>query len=1197
MRTFSLRITMALAMILGVLTSNVVISTSHADTSSEVVVHVSGVYRTLAVEHLLLDGAEQTMVGTDDYGSFALVSPPVSGMLNLSYIGRKFDPIDVTNVKEVWLPIQGTAVATSRAVAQGYVAIYLPEAIVAAPAVSGDLSGNLIAGATANGYRQYQAPIANTAKTISVTLPGEATAHKVDIQMWGAVWLKPNDVVNYYSQSFADGFATIHYHRPDAKYDGWVMHLWDGYSPTAPAITWSSGMVSSGADAWGVFWKVPLAKDAQKMSYIIHKGDTKDVNADQALDLINTGGEVWFISGNANSEGVHVYTTPVFKGVDADLKKTKAIWLTPNTIAWPYPRTGPNQKFTLLASKSAGIDAAGLNADTVKYPLTWNDNLSEALLTQFPYLIKYASLTVPDAAIKDVKDLMKGQLAVSSTDDTGVDLLKLTGVQLGDLLDSVYDYNGKLGITFAGDIPTLKVWAPTAQTVTLVRYLKDGSAERTLLTLDSDTGVWTAVGKADWKNTFFNYEVNVYSPIAGAFVTNTVIDPYSVALSTNSKTSMIADLNDPATMPANFKTLVKPKLNSIADTSIYELQVRDFSATDASVPVAQRGKYLAFTAKKSNGMKHLADLAKAGLTHIHLLPIFDFATVNENPNMQSEPNLAALKAAKPVSDTQQKIVSSSSGTDAYNWGYDPLSFNVPEGSYASNAEGATRTKELRSAVASLNSVGLRVIMDVVYNHTNASGQSANSTFDKIVPGYYYRLAADGTVFNSTCCANTATERKMMAKFVRESILLWATQYKIDGFRFDIMGHMPKELLVNIRKDLDALTLKKDGIEGSKVVLYGEGWNFGEVASNARFVQATQAELAGTGIGTFNDRLRDAVRGGGTFDTNPNIQGYGSGLYTNFNGDLDANGNIPGQKLKLLSLTDRVKLGLVGQLTQYQLVDSTGEKVAGADLAYNGQDSGYTASPIESINYVDSHDNLILFDSLAYKLPLKTTAANRARYQVFSLSTSLLSQGIPFMAAGSDLLHSKSLDKDSYDSGDWFNAIDWTGKDNGLGHGLPNFEKNGAQYSWATKVLNTPTVKPLQVNALAASAMIQDLLKLRYSSPLFRLGTAKNVMDRVQFLTDGPNQIPGVIVMRIVDQGAKGYSKLADLDKKVKSEIVVFNGSNAKVSIAFSQLKGLSISLNPIQKTSSDPTIKSATFTASSGTLSVPAISTAVFTEN
>ena len=283
-------------------------------------------------------------------------------------------------------------------------------------------------------------------------------------------------------------------------------------------------------------------------------------------------------------------------------------------------------------------------------------------------------------------------------------------------------------------------------------------------------------------------------------------------------------------------------------------------------------------------MRHLRQLARSGLNTVHLLPVNDIATIEERRSEQQEP-ACDLAALPPDSEQQQECVAAVAERDGFNWGYDPLHYTTPEGSYATNPEGTPRTRQFRRMVQGLNGAGLRVVIDVVYNHTPASGQDPKSILDRLVPGYYQRLSpSTGQVETSTCCANTATEHAMMEKLMIDSVVTWAKQYKLDGFRFDLMGHQPKSAMEKVRRALDRLTLAKDGVDGRRIYLYGEGWNFGEVADNARFVQASQLEMAGTGIGTFNDRLRDAVRGGGPFDENPRIQGFASGQYTDPNGD-------------------------------------------------------------------------------------------------------------------------------------------------------------------------------------------------------------------------------------------------------------------------------------------------------------------------
>ncbi len=619
------------------------------------------------------------------------------------------------------------------------------------------------------------------------------------------------------------------------------------------------------------------------------------------------------------------------------------------------------------------------------------------------------------------------------------------------------------------------------------------------------------------------------------------------------------------------------------DSTIYELHVRDFSIGDTTVPAAHRGGYLAFTDADSAGMKHLKALAAAGLNTIHLLPAFDIATIPEVKADQTTPacDLPALTAANPAGKQQQACVSAQAGTDGYNWGYDPFHYTVPEGSYATNPNGPSRTLEFRQMVSSLNNAGLRVVMDVVYNHTTAAGQDPKSVLDRVVPGYYQRLSATGTVENSTCCANTATEHAMMGKLLIDSVLTWAEDYKVDGFRFDLMGHQPKSLMVQLRAALDKLTPRRDGVDGKQVYLYGEGWNFGEVADNARFVQASQLNMAGTGIGTFNDRIRDSVRGGGPFDDDPRLQGFGTGLYT----DPNQNAGNAGAAAKstLLLDEDRIKVGLVGNLRDYTFTDRTGATVTGADVDYNGSPTGYTADPSEVINYVDAHDNETLFDALTYKLPVSTSMADRVRMNTLSLATVTLGQGPSFWHAGADLLRSKSLDRNSYDSGDWFNRIDFSGQQSTFGSGLPPEADNSAKWGYMEPLLTNPALKPAAADMAAATAGAQSLLKIRSSSSLFRLGSAALIQQKVSFPNSGPSSTPGVIVMQIDDRVGR------NVDPRLKRIVVVFNATPNAQTVPITDAAGLV--LNPVQANGSDSVVKQTSVAATSVT--VPARTVAV----
>jgi pullulanase-type alpha-1,6-glucosidase len=684
--------------------------------------------------------------------------------------------------------------------------------------------------------------------------------------------------------------------------------------------------------------------------------------------------------------------------------------------------------------------------------------------------------------------------------------------------------------------------------------------------------------------------VTVFAPTTGKVETNVVTDPYSVALTTDSTYSVAADLDDPAGMPSLWSGTPAPKLARGVDSTIYELQVRDFSISDPTVPAAHRGTYLAF-ADEGNGTKHLRALAQAGLNTVHLLPTFDIASIPEDPATQQKP-ACDLKSFAPDSEEQQACVTAVADKDAFNWGYDPYHWLAPEGSYATQRDGLARVSEFRTMVGGLHKSGLRVVLDQVYNHTPAAGQAPTSVLDKVVPGYYQRLNATGGVETSTCCSNVATENAMAEKMMVDSTVSWARNYRVDGFRFDLMGHHSKANMLNVRAALDKLTLAKDGVDGKKIYLYGEGWNFGEVANDARFVQARQGNLGGTGIGTFSDRLRDAVRGGGPFDDDPRIQGFGSGAASDPNG-APANGSPADQAKRLAHDTDLVQLGLAGNLRAFTFRSAdAGSVVRGDAVDYNGAPAGYADQPDEVISYVDAHDNETLWDSLTYKLPASLPMSDRVRMNTLSLATTALSQTPSFWHAGADLLRSKSLDRNSYNSGDWFNTLDWTGADNGFGHGLPPKADNESKWPFMKPLLANPALKPTAADVATASAQATDLLKLRFSTPLFRLGSADLINQKVSFPLSGtPEAKPGVVVMRIDDTAGP------NVDPSLRGVLVVFNTTGAAVTQQVPGLSGQTLALSPIQAGGVDPVVKQTTWTASTGTVAVPARSVAVLVQH
>jgi pullulanase-type alpha-1,6-glucosidase len=900
------------------------------------------------------------------------------------------------------------------------------------------------------------------------------------------------------------------------------------------------------------------------------------------LTLTAPGGPVTF----SYDHSTHVISddAPEVLGVER-----AAQWVRRGLIAWDLPTERQGFSYRLHWAPEGGLQVEnGRIVGGSSFPLRLDQfGLPAGVLADFPHLASYEALRLSPASLPQVRELLTGQVVVASYDATGA-LVDSTGVQIPGVLDDLYRGAPRraLGVTWRSSVPRLAVWAPTAKDVDLLIRVPGASSERRLAMRRDRDGVWSRTGTGGWKGATYHYDVRVYVPTTGEVESNIVTDPYSVALTVDSADSVVADLDDPALAPPGWRRLAKPRLARPEDALTYELHVRDFSITDETVPAAHRGKFLAFTDSASAGMRHLRSLARAGATHLQILPAFDFASVPERVADQQRP-ACDLPSLPPDSEQQQACVDAVRARDGFNWGYDPWHYTTPEGSYAVDQSGADRTREFRSMVAGINRSGLRVVMDVVYNHTTAAGQDPKSVLDRIVPGYYHRLNATGQVETSTCCANTASEHRMMEKLMIDSLVTWAREYKVDAFRFDLMGHHSKANLLNIRKALAKLTPARDGVDGKKIYLFGEGWNFGEVANNARFVQATQANMAGTGIGTFSDRLRDAVRGGGPFDENPHIQGYGSGLFTDPNGD-PVNGTPAEQQARLLHYQDLIKLGLAGNLKNYTFVDSTGATVRGDQIDYNGQPAGYAADPSDTVTYVDAHDNETLFDNLQYKLPQNTSMADRVRMNTVSLATTTFAQGVAMWHAGTDLLRSKSLDRNSYDSGDWFNRIDWSRQDSTWGSGLPPRWDNEAKWPYARPLLADPALEPTPAAISAAAARAADLLRMQQSSRLFRLGTAAAIQQRVGFPLGGPGQPPGVLIMTLDDTVGP------DVDPRWERLVVVFNASDETTAQTVPDQASREFSLHPVQANGSDPVVRTARYDTASGTFTVPARTVAVF---
>ncbi|MBA6337713.1 pullulanase-type alpha-1,6-glucosidase [Colwellia sp. BRX8-7] len=876
-----------------------------------------------------------------------------------------------------------------------------------------------------------------------------------------------------------------------------------------------------------------------------------------------------------------------------------AHWLTPELLL--LPEDNLHQQHTLTFDNGEHIEKATLT------PFTGEIN---RLL--IPKHLRSFNVFEVKLATNKIKKALKNKIYVSSA-SKGTNSKHTAQVQTAQLLDFLFTSQNNdanelknLGATLSKDSIEFALWAPTAKQVTLLAFNKDKQATHVVpLKEDSNTGIWSGAVMNTQQEVYYQYQLTIYHPASDKIETLTTTDPYSLSLSTNSEYSHVINLADSKNKPNGWELQQDVLIKNPEDNIFYETHIRDFSAHDPQLSSpAVRGKYAAFSEKNSAGIKHFKDLQKAGINNIHLLPTFDIGTANENETQVIDLNNPISKLCQLVpehklcgledqamtiqeyletlpSATQERqaIVSSLREIDNYNWGYDPFHYTVPEGSYAQNPEGSARIIEFRQMVQSIHNLGFRVIMDVVYNHTHQAGLAPTAVLDKIVPNYYHRLdPISGKIAQSTCCDNTATENVMMEKLMTDSLVVWARDYKIDGFRFDLMAHQPKSAMLKAKKAVQAVD--KD------TYFYGEGWNFGEVANNQRFTQASQLALAGTEIGTFTDRLRDAVRGGAFSASGDDIrksQGIGSGLSTMPNELVD---RVASRKAYLLA-ADQLRIGLAANLANFPLKNAQDKHVTGKEIPYGDQPTGYALDPADTINYVSKHDNQTLWDNNQYRLPFNTSTKDRVRIHLQSLSFAIFAQGIPFLHMGSEFLRSKSFLRDSYDYGDWFNKVDFTKQSNNYNVGLPPADKDQANWPLIKKVLakneGRDIVGPTDIEFSAE--VFKEFISLRMSTPLFRLTNSEQIIKRVKFHNTGKEQQIGLIVMSIDDD-----EKYQQVDADISALVVIFNTSTTAKTIPFKE--AAQYQLHPIQQQGVDSVVKEST--SNENSFFVPALTTSVF---
>jgi len=510
-----------------------------------------------------------------------------------------------------------------------------------------------------------------------------------------------------------------------------------------------------------------------------------------------------------------------------------------------------------------------------------------------------------------------------------------------------------LGLTYTLVASNFKVWAPSASQIKLNLYSATiaDELERTLYLSQSHEGVWEITINEDLIGRYYTFQAEVLGKWKAE-----VPDPYVKAVGTNGQRGHI--INFDKTNPINWENDTRPHLEKFTDIIIYELHVRDLSIHEDS-GIQHKGQFLGLTELNtqnaeglSTGLDHIKSL---GVTHVHLLPSYDFFTIDESRPQDNQ----------------------------YNWGYDPQNYNVPEGSYATNPEdGAVRIREFKRLVQALHQNGLRVIMDVVYNHT---GRTEASNFNQLVPGYYYRQDAKGNFSDASSCGNeTASERPMMRKFMIDSVKYWAEEYHIDGFRFDLMGIHDMETMNQITEALYEID--------PTIFVYGEGWTGGDSplpeAQRAVKKQVNQMKR----VAAFSDDMRDAIKGQ---------------VFSH-----EDTGFVSGKK----GIEESIKFGIVAA-TSHPQIDYG--KV-------NYSNAPWAKHPSQTINYASCHDNHTLWDRLLNSQP-NISEADRIRMHILANTIVLTSQGIPFLHAGVEILRTKDGVENSYKSPDSINQIDWSRK--------------------------------------------------------------------------------------------------------------------------------------------------------------------------
>ena len=708
----------------------------------------------------------------------------------------------------------------------------------------------------------------------------------------------------------ADGpVIKLHYHRADGNYDGWDVWMWEAGRDGA-----GYAFADEGGEKVAT---MQVTAGVTSVGFIVRTESwTKDINEDQFIDIAE------LVTGT-----VHIYVESGIKGYTKEYGEGAAIGIKVKTAK--YSMDGTLEVTTTADLEGDTGSVFSVRGNDGNIPIT--DVKSEG---SGVYIISLE---------KELDVYGSGYYLNYDGNDYAITLPVVFST---DEFEAQFTYTGNdLGAVWSSERTCFKVWAPTAAEVTVNLYASgtegtDDLIETVAMTPDGN-GTWKAVVERDLNGTYYTYTALVDGEPHEA------CDPYARTTGVNGKRAMVIDLD--STDPAGWDKDTNPHAGEkITDAIIYEAHIRDLTI-NGEANILNKGKYLGLTetgTKTSGGIATGLDhIRELGVTHVHLLPVYDFGSVDE-----------------------------SSAINRYNWGYDPVNYNVPEGSYATDAyNGAVRVSEFKTMVQALHSNGISVVMDVVYNHVYSASEFC---FNKLVPGYFSRVK-DGIYSNGSGCGNdTATERSMVRKYIVDSVLYWADEYHIDGFRFDLVGLMDTDTINEIVKTVHEVH--------PDVIFYGEGWSLTTNVTREGVELATQTNSSLTpGFAYFNDTIRDGLKG------------------------------------SVFNKTAGFVSGAAGYEPKIQ-------------RCFKGLDN-WCPEPAQSINYASCHDNNTLFDRL--RLSCRDAEEEKIiRMNNLAAAIYMTAEGVPFMSAGEEMLRTKtnkdgSYNDNSYNAGDTVNSIKWATLEN------------------------------------------------------------------------------------------------------------------------------------------------------------------------